>query len=143
MHHMEAEKAHREKAWWQLHKNATSYIEQILEATVTKQQLYGHLPLIFKTIQIRRTRHAGYYWRSKGELISDILQWTLSHGRGGLENLLNAMDDRDEWRGESRKSVLAARHDDDDLKQSVTEMPSSDCEPYILHRLLLDLMLSS
>ena len=27
----------------ELHKNATSYVEQILEATLQKQQLYGHL----------------------------------------------------------------------------------------------------
>ena len=47
----------------------------------TKQQLYGHLPPITKTIQIRRTRHAGHCWRSKDELISDVLLWTSSHGR--------------------------------------------------------------
>ena len=34
----------------------------------TKQQLHGHLPPISKDIQIRQTRHAGYYWRSKDEL---------------------------------------------------------------------------
>ena len=34
-------------------KNATSYTEQILEATPHKKHLYGHLPLISKTIQIR------------------------------------------------------------------------------------------
>ena len=39
----------------------------------TKQQLYGHLPLIVKTIQVRQTRHAGHYWRSREELISDVL----------------------------------------------------------------------
>ena len=33
MHHMDADKTHREKARRELHKNATSYIEQILEAT--------------------------------------------------------------------------------------------------------------
>ena len=38
-----------------------------------KQQLYGHLPPISKTIQISRTRHAGYCWKSKDELISDVL----------------------------------------------------------------------
>ena len=27
---------------------------------LTKQQLYGHLPSIIKTIQVRRTRHAGH-----------------------------------------------------------------------------------
>ena len=82
----------------------------------TKQQLYGHLPPITKTIQVRRTRHAGYCWRSWDELISDILVWTSSHGRAKagrpartylqqlcadtgcrLEDLLGAMDERDGW----------------------------------------------
>ena len=47
----------------------------------TKQQLYGHLIPITKTIQVRRTRHAGHCWRSKEGLISDVLLWTLSHRR--------------------------------------------------------------
>ena len=46
----------------------------------TKQQLYCHQPPIMKTIQIRQTRHMGDCWRSKDELISDILPWTPSHG---------------------------------------------------------------
>ena len=78
-----------------------------------KQQLYGHLPPITKTIQVRQTRYAGHYWRSRDELISDILLWTPSHGRAkagwqartyiqqlcantgcSLEDLLGAMDNR-------------------------------------------------
>ena len=47
----------------------------------TKQQLYGHLPLITKTIKVRRTRHAGHCWRSKDELKSDVLLWTSAKGR--------------------------------------------------------------
>ena len=47
----------------------------------TKQQLYGHLPPITKIIQVRRTRHVGHCWRSRDELISEVLQWTPSHGR--------------------------------------------------------------
>ena len=47
----------------------------------TKHQLYGHLPPITKTIQVRRTRHAGYCWRNRDELISDVLLWTPSYGR--------------------------------------------------------------
>ena len=43
----------------------------------TKQQLYGHLPPITKTMKIRRTRHAGHCWRSMDKLISDVLLWTL------------------------------------------------------------------
>ena len=30
-----------------------------------KQQLHGHLPLIFKTIQKWQARHSRHYWRSK------------------------------------------------------------------------------
>ena len=47
----------------------------------TKHQLYGHLSPITKTIQPRRTRLAGHCWRSRDELISDVLLWTLTHGR--------------------------------------------------------------
>ena len=49
------------KSWWQ-HS--------------TRHQLHGHLPPITKTIQVRRTRHAGYCWRSRDELISDVFLWT-------------------------------------------------------------------
>ena len=47
----------------------------------TRHQLYGHLPPITKTIQVRRTRHAGHCWRSRDELIRDVLLWTPTHGR--------------------------------------------------------------
>ena len=81
-----------------------------------KQQLYGHLPPITKTIQVRRTKYAGHCWISKDELISDILRWTPSHGRAkagrpartyiqqlsadteySLGDLPGAMDNRDKW----------------------------------------------
>ena len=42
----------------------------------TRHQLYGHLPPIAKTIQVRRSRHAGHCWRSRDELIRDVLLWT-------------------------------------------------------------------
>ena len=47
----------------------------------TKHQLYGHLPPFTKTIQVRQTRHAGHCWRSRDELISDVLLWTSTYGR--------------------------------------------------------------
>ena len=47
MHHMNTDKAYREKARQKLHKNVTSYIEQILEATshetATVRPLTSHL----------------------------------------------------------------------------------------------------
>ena len=83
----------------------------------TKQQLYGHLLPITKTIQIRRTRHAGHCWRSRDELISDVLLWTPTHGQAKAgqpartylqhlcevtgcspEDLPKAMNDREGWR---------------------------------------------
>ena len=47
----------------------------------TKHQLYGHLLPITKTIQVRRTRHAGHCWRSRDKLIGDVLLWTPTYGR--------------------------------------------------------------
>ena len=100
----------------------------------TRRQLYGHLPPITKTIQVRRARHAGHCWRSKDELVSDVLLWTptYSQAKAGrpartyIQQLCedtgcNPEDLRRRWMigrsGErwSRISVLAARHDDDDI----------------------------
>ena len=36
---------------------------------------------ITKTIQFRRARHTGHCWRSKDELISDVLLWTPAYGQ--------------------------------------------------------------
>ena len=101
----------------------------------TRRQLYGHLPPITKTIQARRTRHAGHCRRSKDEIVSDVLLWTPAYGQSkagrpartfvqqlcedtgcNLEDLPEAMNDRETWRERgSGISVLAARHDDDDV----------------------------
>ena len=47
----------------------------------TRHQLYGHLPAITETIQVKRTRHAGHCWRSRDELISVVLLWTPTYGQ--------------------------------------------------------------
>ena len=83
----------------------------------TRHQLYSHLPPIMKTIQVRRTRHAGHCWRSRDKLISDVLLWTPTYGRAKAgrpawtyiqqlcedtgcspEDLPEAMYDREKWR---------------------------------------------
>ena len=99
----------------------------------TRHQLYGHLPPITKTIWVRRTRHADHCWRSKDELISDVLLWTPAYGRAKagrpartyIQQLCEDMGcspedlpevmiiGRSSERG-SRISMLAARHDDED-----------------------------
>ena len=92
----------------------------------TRHQLYGHLPPITKTIQVRRTRHAGQCWRSRDELIRDVLLWIPTHGRAKAgrpartyiqqlcedtgccpEDLPRAMNDREEWR-ERVRDICAA-----------------------------------
>ena len=61
--------------------NYTRMLQAILKRQhPTKQQLYGHLPPIMKTIQIRQSKCAGHCWRSRDKLISDVLLWTPSHG---------------------------------------------------------------
>ena len=83
----------------------------------TRRQLYGHLSPITKTLQVRRARHAGHSWRSKDELVSDVLLWTPTYGQAKAgrpartylqqlcedkgcnpEDLPEAMNDREKWR---------------------------------------------
>ena len=68
-----------------LDSNYTRMLQAILNKSwrqhPTRHQLYCHLPPITKTIQVRWTRHAGHYWRSKDELISDVLLWTPAYGQ--------------------------------------------------------------
>ena len=65
--------------------NYTRMLRAILNKSwrqhLTRHQLYGHLPPITKTFQVRRARHAGHYWRSRDKLIRDVLLWTPTHGR--------------------------------------------------------------
>ena len=65
-----------EEARRQLNKNATSNLDKSWRQHPTRHQLYGYLPPITTTIQVRGTRHAGHCWRSRDELISDVLLWT-------------------------------------------------------------------
>ena len=99
--------------------NYTSNIEQVLAATPHKTPTIRPpaFPPITKTIQARRTRHAGHCWRSRDELISDVLLWTPAYGQAKAgrpartyiqqlcedtgcspEDLPEAMNDREKWR---------------------------------------------
>ena len=93
----------------------------------TRHQLYGHLPPITKTIQARRTRHAGHCWRSKDELVNDVPLWTRTYCQSKVgrpaqtyiqqlcddtecnpEDLPEAMNDRETWR-ERVRDIRASR----------------------------------
>ena len=80
MHYLDAKKTAGEEARRQLHKNVASNIKQVRRQHPTKHQLYGHPSLITKSVQVRRTRHAGHCWRSRDELISNVLIWTPTYG---------------------------------------------------------------
>ena len=104
-----------------LDSNYTRMLQAILNESCrqhpTRHQLYSHLPPITKTIQARRTRHAGHCWRSRDEHISDIFLWTPTYGRAKAgrpaqtyiqqlcedtgcraEDLPETMNDRRKWR---------------------------------------------
>ena len=107
------------------------YAEQIREATFHKTTAVRPLTPISKTIEIWWTRYTGHCWRSKYEIISDVVQWPPSHGRTSvgqstrtnrkqvcvdtgcsLENLPGAMDDKDVLNErESGKFMLIAQFD--------------------------------
>ena len=88
-----------------------------------------------KTIQVRRTRHAGHCWRSKDELISDVLLWTPTYAKQKQDDQLELTysssvrtqdvtlkrrwNNRRSGEWGSRISVLAARHDDVDDRTDV------------------------
>ena len=58
---------------WILTKRLEKKLEgnniRILMRHSTKLQWHGHLFPISKTIQVRQTKHAGYWWRSKDEFL--------------------------------------------------------------------------
>ena len=111
----------------------------------TRHQLYAHQPPITKTIQVRRTRHAGHCWRSRDKLISDVLLWTPHMTEQKQDDQLEYTYSsyvrirdvalrtcRRRWtivrsgEGGSGISALAARQDDDDddwRDQGVTYIP--------------------
>ena len=111
--------------------NYTRLLRAILDKSwqhhPTRHQLFGHLPPITKTIEARRTRHTGHCWRSKDELVSDVLLWTPAYGQSKAgrpartyiqqlcddtgcnpEDLPEAMNDRETWR-ERVKDIRAGR----------------------------------
>ena len=105
------------QCWWVHLRMLWAILNKSWRQHPTRHQLYGHLLPITKTIQVRRTRHAGHCWRSRDELISDALLWTPTHGRAKAgrpartyiqqlcedtgccpEDLPEAMNDREKWR---------------------------------------------
>ena len=102
-------------------RSSTAIIQECCERSwqqhPTRRQLYGHLAPTTKTIQARRTRHAGHCWRSKDEIVRDVLLWTPAYGQSkpgrpartfiqqlcddtgcNPEDLPEAMNDRETWR---------------------------------------------
>ena len=84
----------------------------------SKEGLYGNLVQIALVIRERRTRFAGHCYRSKDQVVSDLILWTPNHGKANVgrpsetytkqltgnadcqfEDLTRAMEDREYWRG--------------------------------------------
>ena len=103
-----------------LDSNYTKMLRAILNKSwrqhPTKHQPYGHLPPITKTIQVRRTRHAGHCWRSRerahkwctpmdptygqakaGRPARTYIQQLCEDTGSSPEDLPEAMNDREKW----------------------------------------------
>ena len=98
----------------------------------TRHQLYGHLPPITKTIQVRRTRNAGHCWRSRYELhkwctLMDPHTWCAKAGRPARTYYVKIRYvvqktclrrwtiGRSGERGSGISVIPARHHDDDDI----------------------------
>ena len=124
---------------WQseLGKSLTAIAQGCYELYKTNPEAKSHKTAAVgpPTSQIRQTRHAGHWCRSK-----DILLWIPSHGvvrpartyqhqictdtGCSLEDLPEAMNDRDRWRERERElgeSVFTARHDNENYYNSPWE----------------------
>ena len=83
----------------------------------TKEELYGNIPVISEIVRERRTKYAGNCYRSKDELVGDLLLWMPNHGHSSVgrprrtyidqlsndvgipvDELKPVMEDRDVWR---------------------------------------------
>ena len=65
MHQMNADKTHKEKFNWNYTRMLRTVLNKSLKQHLKNQKLYGHLTPIEQTIQVRRARYAGHYWRRK------------------------------------------------------------------------------
>ena len=84
---------------------------------MSNKDLYGKILNITDTISEQRLRFSGHCWRSKNEVVSDVLLWLPIHGRRyrgrsaktfvdqlmedtscNYEELPNSMMNREEWR---------------------------------------------
>ena len=93
----------------------------------SKERLYGNLNRKTSVINKRRTRYAGHCYRSKDEVVSNLILWTTKRGKAKvgrpgktytkqltedadcqLEDLPRAMQDREYWRG--RVNMVRAIH---------------------------------
>ena len=126
MHHMDTNKTHIEITRWELYQKATSYFEKMREGKPHKTAVVRPLSSYLKT------HPSKICWRSKNELISDVLLKTTTIDMPMLADqqefiYISSVRTQDivwrtclEWwmRGtdgerESGKSMLSARLDDD------------------------------
>ena len=114
---MDSNKAAGEEAKRQLHKNAASNLEQVLAATPHKTPTVRPPASYHENYSSYTNQTCRILLEKQGELISDVLLWTPTHGRAKAgrpariyiqqlcedtgccpEDLPEAMNDREKWR---------------------------------------------
>ena len=114
---MDANEAAGEETKRKLHKNVESSIKQVLATTPHETPTIRTLALHHENYTSQTNQTRGHCWRSKDELISDVLLWTPTYGCAKVgqpartyiqqlcedtgcnpEDLPEAMNDREKWR---------------------------------------------
>ena len=107
---------HREKAWWEWHKNVA--LNKCWKQNPTKQQLYSHLPPISQTIQTKQNMQgtAREVRINLSTMFSmDSYSWvcqcwlTLRDTGCSLEDLPRAIDERNGW--QESQGILCCQYD--------------------------------
>ena len=84
---------------------------------ITNEVLYTGLPRISTTIRERRNRFRGHCWRSKNEVVSDLVLWEPKHGERSIGGQAGAFVDLLEADTAVPRDCLPAAMDDSWLEK--------------------------
>ena len=79
---------------------------------IPNEVLYAGLPRISTTIRERRLRFNGHCWRSKNEVVSDLVLWEPKHGKRNVGRQARTLVDMLEAKNGVPRDCLPAAMDD-------------------------------
>ena len=144
---------HGEKDRWELNNVAACCLEQILKTVRYKTSVIRPLSSHLTNNPSKTNKTCWYCWKSKDELISDVVWWTPTHGstnvgwlfKNCIDHLYANTGDQQEdlpssmtmsdwwWERKLKKSVLLAHYDDDE-EEVADDEDDDDGQNLICHK---------